>query len=60
MFMHIDNARVLDAERMNKAQEKFMNTEINFEFTCDRLYVRRFNGKTQQYSDIIDKIDFNS
>lgn len=25
-------ARGLDAERMNKAQEKFMDTEINFEF----------------------------
>lgn len=55
---HMTIARGLDVERMKKAQNQFIDTEINFEFICDCLYIRRFNQKKQQYSDVIGKIDF--
>ena len=56
---HMTIARGLDAERMKKAQEQFNTTEINFEFICDSLYIRKFNQKTKQYSDIIETIYFD-
>jgi 2'-5' RNA ligase len=55
---HMTIARGLDAERMKNAQNQFIDTEINLEFVCDCIYVRRFNDKTNQYSDIIEKINF--
>ncbi|MFY7740204.1 MAG: 2'-5' RNA ligase family protein [Flavobacterium sp.] len=55
---HMTIARGLDTERMKKAQDQFMTTQINFEFVCDCVYVRKFNDKTNQYSDIIEKINF--
>lgn len=55
---HITIVRGLDEERMKKAQNQFINTKINLEFNCDCLYVRRFNENTQQYSEIIEKIEF--
>jgi len=55
---HMTIARGLDSEKMKKAQEQFNTTEINFEFICDSLYIRKFNQKTKQYSDIIETIYF--
>ena len=52
-------ARGLDSEKMKKAQEQFNTTEINFEFICDSLHIRKFNQKTKQYSDIIETIYFD-
>ena len=56
---HMTIARGLDAERMKKASEQFRATEINFEFICDSIHVRKFNQKTKQYSDIIESINFD-
>ena len=56
---HMTIARGLDNERMKKAQEQFRTTEINFEFVCDSIHVRKFNEKTKQYSDIVETIYFN-
>lgn len=52
-------ASELDVERMKKAIEQFRVTEINVEFICDSIHVRKFNQKTKQYSDIIETINFN-
>ena len=51
-------ARGLDTERMKKAQEQFSLTEINFEFICNCIHIRKFNEKTKQYSDIEEVIYF--
>ena len=56
---HMTIARGLDSEKMKKAQEQFNTTEINFEFICDSLHIRKFNQKTKQYSDIIETIYFD-
>ena len=56
---HMTIARGLDSEKMKKAQEQFNTTEINFEFICDSLHIRKFNQKTKQYSDIIETINFD-
>lgn len=55
---HLSIARGLDSEKMKKANELFANTPINLQFNCDSFYLRKFNKQTQQYSDIIEKIDF--
>ena len=55
---HLSIARGLDAKNMKIAYELFSNTPINLQFNCDSFYLRRFNDQTQQYSDIIEKIDF--
>jgi hypothetical protein len=55
---HLSIARGLDAERMKTAYELFKNTEVNLEFNCDAIYLRRFNEVTKQYSNIIEKISF--
>jgi hypothetical protein len=55
---HVSIARGLNANKMRKAYELFSNIEITLKFTCDALYVRRFNEQTKQYSDIIEKISF--
>lgn len=55
---HLSIARGLDAEKMETAYELFKNTEVNLEFSCDAIYLRRFNEVTKQYSDIIEKINF--
>lgn len=55
---HLSIARGLDAEKMKTAYELFRNTPINLQFNCDSFYLRRFNNQTQQYSDILEKIDF--
>ena len=36
----------------------FSNTEVNLEFSCDAIYIRKFNPQTQQYTDILEKIHF--
>ena len=56
---HMTIARGLDPEKMKKAQDRFNTTEINFELICDSIYVRKFNEKTKQYSDIVETIYFN-
>jgi 2'-5' RNA ligase len=56
---HMTIARGLDNERMKKAQEQFNTTEINLEFMCDSLHIRKFNQKRQQYSDIVEIIYFD-
>lgn len=53
---HMTIARGLDEERMKKAKEIFSTTEVNFEFICDCIYIRKFNEQTKQYSDIVDII----
>lgn len=55
---HLSIARKLDAEKMKIAFELFRNTQINLQFSPDAIYLRRYNEKNQQYSDIIEKIDF--
>ncbi len=55
---HLSIARKLNAEKMKKAYQLFSNTEINLQFSPDAIYLRRYNEKNQQYSDIIEKIDF--
>lgn len=55
---HLSIARGLDAKKMKTAYELFRNTQINLQFNCDSFHLRRFNEQTQQYSDIIEKIDF--
>lgn len=57
---HLSIARGLDAKKMEMANELFRNTPINLEFNCDSFYLRRFNDQTQQYSDIVEKIDFRN
>ncbi|QBZ98057.1 2'-5' RNA ligase family protein [Flavobacterium sangjuense] len=53
---HMSIARKLDPERMKKAYDLFQNTEINLQFDCDAIFVRKFDG--QQYSEITEKIRF--
>ncbi|MBL7887016.1 MAG: 2'-5' RNA ligase family protein [Flavobacterium sp.] len=55
---HLTIARGLDAEKMTTAKTIFSNTEVNLEFICDAIYIRKFNNKTQQYTDIVEKIHF--
>jgi hypothetical protein len=55
---HLSIARGLDAKNMKIAYELFANTPINLQFICDSFYLRRFNDQTQQYSDIVEKMDF--
>lgn len=55
---HLTIARGLDAEKMTTAKTIFRNTEVNLEFSCDAIYIRKFNHKTQQYADIVEKIHF--
>jgi len=57
---HMTIARGLDTEKMKKAQEQFSTIEINLEFICDSIHIRKFNEKTKQYSDIIEIINFNT
>jgi hypothetical protein len=57
---HLSIARRLDAKKMEIAYELFKNIPINLQFNCDSFYLRRFNDQTQQYSDIIEKIDFRN
>jgi len=55
---HLSIARGLNAKNIKIAYELFKNTHINLQFNCDSFHLRRFNDNTQQYSDIIEKIDF--
>lgn len=55
---HLTIARGLDAEKMTTAKTIFSNTEVNLEFSCDAIYIRKFNHQTQQYTDIVEKIHF--
>jgi hypothetical protein len=55
---HISIARKLDEMKIKKAYQSFSSLEINFEFICDCIYIRKFNNNTKQYTDIIKKIDF--
>lgn len=55
---HLSIARGLDIGKMKTAYKLFQNTEVNFQFNCDAIYVRKFNDQTKQYSDIIEKISF--
>jgi 2'-5' RNA ligase superfamily len=55
---HLTIARGLDAEKMNTTKSIFNETDVNFEFDCDAIFVRKFNNQSKQYSDIIEKILF--
>ncbi len=55
---HLTIARGLDAKKMTTAKTIFSNTEVNFEFNCDAIYIRKFNQQTKQYTDIVEKIHF--
>ena len=55
---HLTIARGLDLKKMTLAYKLFENTKINFEFNCDGIYIREFNNKTKQYSNILEKISF--
>ncbi|MEO5776736.1 MAG: 2'-5' RNA ligase family protein [Flavobacterium sp.] len=53
---HMSIARKIYGERMITAFELFKPIDVAFQFNCDALHVRKFDGK--QYSDIIEKIPF--
>ncbi len=55
---HLSIARGLDAMKMKKTHQLFQNIEVNLQFDCDAIFVRRFDEKTKQYSDVIEKICF--
>lgn len=55
---HLTIARGLDHEKMNTAKSTFNTINVCFEFDCDAIYVRKFNHRTKQYTDIIEKILF--
>lgn len=55
---HLSIARGLNPEKMKKAYVLFKNTPINLQFNCDSFYLRKFNEQKQQYSDVIEKINF--
>lgn len=55
---HISIGRKLFNGKLQLAEELFNNTIPNSIFTCDALYVRKFDGR--QYSEIIEKISFAS
>lgn len=55
---HLTIARGLDSEKMNTTKSIFNTMDVNFEFDCDAIYVRKFNHHTKQYTDIIEKILF--
>lgn len=57
---HLSIARGLNVEKMKTAYELFSNTIINLQFICDSFYLRRYNDQTQQYSDILEKINFGN
>ncbi|MDR6846244.1 2'-5' RNA ligase family protein [Flavobacterium granuli] len=57
---HLSIARGLDEKKMKTAYELFKNIPINLKFNCNSFYLRRFNYQTQQYSDIVEKIDFGN
>ena len=53
---HMSIGRKLYGEKMKTCENLFKNIDVNLQFCCDALYVRKFNGK--QYADIIEKILF--
>lgn len=55
---HLTIARGLDTDKMTTAKTTFSNKDVNLEFNCDAIYVRKFNHQTQQYTDIVEKIHF--
>jgi hypothetical protein len=55
---HLTIARGLDTEKMKIAYELFKAIDMILQFYCDAIYIRKFNSKTNQYSDIIEKIPF--
>ena len=55
---HLSIARGLDTGKMKTTYELFQNTEVNLQFDCDAIFVRKFNNQTKQYSDIVEKISF--
>jgi hypothetical protein len=55
---HLSIARGLDASKMKKAYALFKDMEVNFQFSCDAFYLRKFNDQTKQYSDIVEKMSF--
>ncbi len=57
---HLSIARGLDAEKMKTAYQLFSNIKINLQFSCDAIYMRKFNDQTKQYSDVIEKIPFGN
>ncbi len=55
---HLTIARRLNSDKMKIAYEIFNAIDINLEFYCDAIYIRKFNHRTKQYTDIIEKISF--
>ncbi len=55
---HLSIARGLDGEKMKTAYSIFKNHPVDFSFCCDAFYLRKFNEQTQQYSDIVEKFQF--
>ncbi|MES2412099.1 MAG: 2'-5' RNA ligase family protein [Bacteroidota bacterium] len=53
---HMSIARKIYGERMTIAFEIFKLINVSFQFDCDALHVRKFNGK--QYADIVEIIPF--
>ncbi len=58
VHVHLSIARGLNAEKMKAAYELFRNIPINLQFNCDSFHLRKFNEQTQQYSNVLEKIDF--
>ena len=56
---HLTIARGLNEEKMKLAFELFRTIEINLEFTCDAIYLRKFNEQTKQYFRFARKNSFH-
>lgn len=57
---HMSIARKLYNGKLQDAFELFKNMNVEFQFNCNALYVRKFNVQTKQYSDIVEKINFGN
>ncbi|MGC4039746.1 MAG: 2'-5' RNA ligase family protein [Flavobacterium sp.] len=55
---HMSIGRKLYGEKMKAAFALFKTFNIDLQFHCKALYVRKFNQQTKQYSDIVEKIHF--
>lgn len=57
---HLSIARGLNATKIKTAYEIFSNIDVNLQFICNSFYLRKYNHKINQYSDIVEKIDFGN
>ena len=55
---HLSIARGLDSAKMKTAYKVFKTIDVYLRFNCDAFYLRKFNKETNQYSNIVEKINF--